>query len=54
MYKIVVSCEERKIMLDTELCNEGINGANLHAFPSACIAEHCCLDMCLSAWIEER
>ena len=35
MYKIVVSCEERKIMLDTELCNEGVNGANLHTIASA-------------------
>ncbi len=53
MHKVIVSGEQRKIMLDTQLCNEGINGANLHAIAPACIAEHCGLDISLAAWIEE-
>ena len=41
-------------MLDAELCNKRINGANLHAITSARITKHCCLNMCLAGWIEER
>lgn len=40
-------------MFDAELCNDCVNRADLHAVAFACVAEHCSLDMCVTAWVQE-